>query len=200
MNKLLPKFRNIGRDYSKRSICNVEVIYELFQEALNEGIKLYILTYAYDNQIYALGYENFEKIEYYYYLPDGNITKYDNLDSLKNSVILNHDITILREFQNNTLESSVLMPGTNMIIALGNTLDNENIAEVSIRDNFILKKYLVTEKDSNFNYNLSDELIKDYNQMLIKSKKEQKDINLFMIGIVVFLIAGIILAAIFGGK
>ncbi len=201
MNKLLPKFRKIGQDYSKRVICDIEVVYELFKEALNEGIKLYILAYAYDKQVYVLAYENYEeKIEYYYYLPDGKITKYDDLDSLKNTVILNHDITILREFQENTLDNNLLMPGAVMINALGNALNYEHIIEVSVRDNFILKEYLVTEKDKDFNCNLSDELIKDYTIMIMKSKIEHINIYLIMISIVVFIIVVIILVAIFGGK
>ena len=168
-SSLLFNYRNIIKTYDKRAICDINVLFDLLKIALEEklltnknyAIQMYMLVYAYDGELYSIGYERDEDIRFFY-LHDNDYMIFDSLEQLSSNIKLNHNVTVLREFQNNNLNGKFVPTISGIAVSAfidSLSLNDGNVIETNINDNYILKKYLVSKDNNNFNYNMSEKLI-----------------------------------------
>ena len=67
-----------------------------------------------------------------------------------------------------------------------------------IKDNYLLKDYLIDENSTDYNKNMSEELIKKYETMKKEMESENKKLYLSLVGAVILIIVIIGIAAILG--
>ena len=179
MERLNMGVRNTDLHFDRRAIIPINKVLEIVNEAHKEGIKSYMLVYAYNEGLYSVGYEEGNELIYNYGMPDGQVLKFNSSDELLNYCKYDKNVTVLREFQD------YLYNG---------------MTEISIKDNYLLKDFLIDETNPNYNYNLNQELIEMLNNLKEEGAKDSKKTAIFLIGCVVFIIAVIIFAAIFGNQ
>lgn len=198
-------FRNIPAKYKKRAVCNSDIMFDILDEALKEKINMYMLVYIYNQHMYSVGYENKPEVTYYLYSEDKEVPEtFDSIENLKKSVVYDHDITIIREFQAENLDIlasiGVGYGGVGATIFLKAMEENDNVIECSLHDNFMLKNYLISNDSDRFNINLSNEQIDKFNQLQDQGEQSSKKTTIFLIGCVAFIVIIIILAALFGNS
>ena len=152
-NSLLYINREVDTKYKMRAICVVNILYKLIEQAISEGIDEYKIMYAYEEELFTMGYEKKEKYTFAVWCPDNSVRTFDSLDELKKKVTLGHEVTVLREFL---------------------TGPEQKIAEVGLEDNFILKPFLVHSNNRDYNRNMSKP-IADMMQKLADSKIQKVD-------------------------
>ena len=147
--------REVNLKYVMRAICVIDEVYKIIEHAIDEGINEYKLMYAYDEQLYTMGYEKKDKYIFAVWCPDGSIRTFDSLEDVKHKVTLGHSVTIIREFL---------------------TGPNGSAVEVPLESNFMLKPFLVHNNNKDYNLNMSDQ-ISEVMQRLADSKVERLDNN-----------------------
>ena len=177
MASLKGAMRTISKKYDKRAICSINYLFDIINIALNEKISTYMIVFAYENNLYTIGYTTNNNIIFGLSLSDGSTKEFEKIDDLRNQLNFNHDVTVLREYQ---------------------SIASNDIVELTIQDNYALKSYFIDSLDERFNYNMSNELINEYNNLLINANKENFKTNLFLVGGVIFIILIIIIVCLFG--
>ena len=149
------QYREAKLKYNMRALCVIDEVYKILEEAINEGINEYKLMYAYDEQLYTMGYENKGKYVFAVWCPDGTVRTFESIEEMKGKVTLGHSVTILREFLTGKEGKAI---------------------EVSIEDNFMLKPFMVHNNSKDYNTNMS-EPIADAMQKLADAHVERIDSN-----------------------
>lgn len=154
--------------YNMRAICTINDVYKILEQAISENIKEYRLMYAFDNEIFTMGYEKTDKYLFMVWCPDGSIRTFDTLDEMKKRVTLGHNITILREFL---------------------TGNDESLMEASITDNFMLKSFLVYDNNKDYNLNIDDKINAQIQKLIErKPKVDDKTSNSTIMAIIIIVV------------
>ena len=151
--------------FDKRAICMVDDLINAFDVALKENIKMQMYIFAYDGNLYSIGYDNSNGLMYMVGKPDETVDEYNSIESLKSSINFNHEITILREIQ--TVHMGPM--------------------EIDIRTNHVLSNYLITSDSLNYNLNMNDELNNQMIDIQKDAKKQKKENIIAVIGLILFL-------------
>ena len=166
MDRLKYSVRNKKIKYDTRAICYIENILELFNRAIEEEIKKYIIVFAYDERLYKIGFQNTNGLVFLLEA-NGNTLSYNTIYELRSNLSFNHNVTVLREYQYEDINTPIV---------------------VDIKDNYMLGAYLVTSDIDTFNYNLSTELINEYNNLMMKAKKEKIPTVIIIVGTLLLLL------------
>ncbi len=154
---------------SKRAICSVDILFNIFNIAINQNINKYMFIFAYQNKLYSIGYEKNKDITFMIGLPDSSTINFQDINELKNNeyILSMHDkITVIQELIQDSLN---------------------NYANVPLSSNPMLSDYLVDSSAPEYNLNINDEIANIFNNSS-GTKLGIKNILIFIGGIILIII------------
>lgn len=146
-------FRNIPlKNIDTRAVCSYDDMLNVLISAQNDNINIYILGFMYDGVKYYLGYEKQDNTKFMFINTKTNQEfKFDTIESLKKTVLINHEVTIINEYQADIIisEEGAIIPFSKQLLSI----DNSGIVKMDLRDNYLLKDCIVQVDDTKYNSN-----------------------------------------------